>query len=54
MEELYISKSKVREIIKELGGHDRYLEIIENIVSVKYKGTKIFFTDDEIKKDEVI
>lgn len=54
MKEMYISKSKVRELIKENGGHDRDLEIIENIFSVKYKGTKIFFTDDEIKKDEVI
>ena len=54
MKEIHIEKSRLKELIKENGGHDRDLEIIENIFSVEYKGTKIFFTDDEIKKDEVI
>lgn len=41
MKEIHIEKSRLKELIKELGGHDRDLEVIENIFSIIYKEVKI-------------
>lgn len=41
MKEICIEKTRLKELIKENGGHDRDLEIIENIFSIKYKEVKI-------------
>lgn len=54
MEKMYIKKSKMAEVMRELGGNENDLKSIESVASIIYEGLNIVLIDDDFVNEEKV